>query len=361
MGASTRAMNMITAFWNAHVQGLDRSVRAFQERPMATATKVAASITLPSVMLWWANHDDPRWKEIPRWQKDLFWIVMTKDHVYRIPKPGEMGVLFGSLPERTLEAYFAENPKAFNDFSETLTKGLIPEYLPTFATPIIEQFANRSTFTGAPIIPASMEGLLPEYQYTEYTTQSGRMLGKLVAAIPGGKRSAFASPAVLENYISAWSGNLGRYALQLADKALTMSGAVPDPVKPASALADIPFVKAFVIRYPSSTAQSIQDFYDRNAQSRQVIDTIRHLAKGGDFQVMQREIKLGESQNQLISLDEVQRALSTQKKYIWDVYKNKQLTPDEKRQQIDYVYYGMIETAKAGNKILDQLEKAVER
>jgi hypothetical protein len=32
---------------------------------------------------------------------------------------------------------------------------------------------------------------------------------------------------------------------------------------PASAtLADIPFIKAFVVRHPSASAQSIQDLYD---------------------------------------------------------------------------------------------------
>jgi hypothetical protein len=69
-----------------------------------------AYITLPSVLLWWANHDDPRWKEIPDWERDLFWIVLTKEHIYRIPKPFELGVLFGSCPSACSTSSWMTSP-----------------------------------------------------------------------------------------------------------------------------------------------------------------------------------------------------------------------------------------------------------
>lgn len=359
IGAQTRAINAITAFWNVGVQGLDRTVRGFKDNPVGMTTKVTASITLPSVLLWWANKDDPRWQEIPRWQKDLFWIVMTKDHIYRIPKPFEVGVIFGSLPERTLEAYFSENPKAFKEFEKTLLEGVTPNYLPTFATPVIEHFANRSTFTGSSIVPAHLEGILPEYQYTEYTTETGKMLGKFVAAVPGQRNNPFASPAILENYIRSWSGNLGMYALKLADQALEKTGVIPDPVKPASTLADLPVVKAFVIRYPSSSAQSIQDFYDRYTEQKTIADTIRHLARSGDFENMTKELTLQENQINLVKLDGIREALTAQGKFIRLVHKNPEMAPDEKRQIIDGIYFSMIEMAKNGNMLIDELDKAL--
>lgn len=360
IGAKTRAMNMITAFWNAHVQGLDRTARAFKENPIGTSAKVAASITMPSVLLWFANHDDPRWKEIPRWQKDLFWIVMTKDHIYRIPKPFELGLIFGSLPERALEAYFTENSKAFDDFADSMKQAFTPSYIPTFAVPVIEHFANRSLFTGGPIIPSRLEGILPEYQYSDYTTESGKLIGKVIATLPGqkdmpGEKGGFASPAVIENYIRAWSGNMGMYALKLADKALIASGAVPDPVKPTDTLADLPFVKAFVIRHPSAGSQSIQDFYDSYFKNKTHFDTIRQLARGGDFENMDKELKLSLEQGSMLKLDGIKDALGAQSRFARMIYKNKEMTPDEKRQAIDSVYFQMIEIAKTGNQIMDEL------
>lgn len=358
IGAQTRAMNSITAFWNAQVQGLDKAARTLKERPLETGAKITASITIPSVLLWYANKDDPRWDEIPRWQKDLFWIVMTKDTIYRIPKPTELGVLFGSIPERALEAFSKDNPRAFNDLSDTLLQGFSPGYVPTFAQPILEQWANKSTFTGHTIVPHYLEKVLPEYQYTDYTSESAKLLGKFAATVPGLKQSQASSPQVIENYMRSWSGNMGRYALSIADTLLTKSGAVPDPVKPASTLADMPVIRAFVVRYPSASAQSIQDFHDRYAEKAKVFDTIHYLAKSGDFQNAMKEMTLQENQDKLFKLQGVQEALGTQQRFISFVYKNKDMTPNDKRQLIDGIYFFMIKEAQMGNQVMDEVEKS---
>ena|GEM_PF-1693636 len=355
VGAQTRALNMIVAFWNAHVQGLDKTARAFVDRPVQTAFKLGVSVTLPSVLLWYANNEDPRWAEIPRWQKDLFWIVMTKDHIYRIPKPMELGIIFGSLPERALEAYKGHNPKAFQNLGDSLMQAFAPAYIPTFAIPIVEQFANRSTFTGNPIIPSSLEGIMPEYQYTDYTTESGKLLGKFSATMPGLKDSTMSSPAVIENYVRAWSGQLGQYALKLADQALISTGTIPDPVKPAASLADIPVIKAFVVRYPSASAQSITDFYDAYDKTNTRLNTIKYLAKSGEIQSALDLMKMAQSENDLFRLQGIKEALSTQTKYIRLVAKNPQMTPTEKRQLIDGVYLMMINAAHQGNQIMDSM------
>jgi hypothetical protein len=359
MGARMSALNSITAFLNANVQGVDRAARAIKEDPAGIAAKGAAFITVPSVLLWWANKDDKRWRELPPWQKDLFWIVLTDKHIYRIPKPQELGVVFGSMPERVLEKFFTDNPNALKDFDKTMTGMVLPNMIPDAIAPAIEQYFNKSLFTGHTLVPHQMEKILPEYQYTEYTTESAKMLGSFVAAIPGGKASEFASPVILENYARAWSGTLGMYALQMADKALTMSGAVPDPVKPASTLADIPAVKAFVIRYPSSSAESIQEFQDTYAKHKQVIDTIRYLARSGDFKHMERELQLNQNQDKLIALDGLHQALGNQNRFVQLISKNPEMKPEEKRQMIDGIYTMMIEQAKLGNQLSRELEKTL--
>lgn len=364
MGAKIKALNAITAFQNVAIQGLDRTVRAFKDDPQGLSIKAIASITVPSVLLWYANKDDPRYREIPRWEKDLFWIVMTDDHIYRIPKPQELGVIFGTLPERVLEKFFTDNPKAMSDFTGTLSALLTPSAIPNIASPVIEQYFNRSLFTGHNIVPAQFEKILPAYHYNEYTTETGKALGKMIGAIPGvgdiGKDNVtLKSPMVLENYIRAWSGNLGMYALKVADAGLTKAGVFPDPVKPTSTLADIPFIKAFVVRYPAATAQSIQDFHDRFKKSETVIQTIHHLASIGDAENMQKEFTLQENQDKLVNLGGIRDGLNHQTKLISLIYRNPQIAPDEKRQLIDGLYYGMIQEAKMGNELFTEIEKAV--
>ena len=357
IGAKTRSMNMITAFWNANLEGLDRTARGIRERPMETMTRIGASITLPSIMLWWANHDDPRWKEIPNWQRDLFWIVMTKEHIYRIPKPFELGVIFGSSVERILDAFFDAKPEAFKDFSSSVGNMFGVNMIPTVATPILGQITNYNLFTDRPVIPSSMERLLPEYQYMPYTTETTKALGHLIGTVPSMHGSSFASPLVIENYVRQWSGGLGMYALQIADAALRKTGVLPDPIRPASTLSDIPFVKGFVIRYPSASAQSIQDFYDRYTKASKVRSSIKYLAQQGDVEAAIRESRLDPTL--LVRMEGIHEGLSNAHRVLMLIDKNQSFNSDEKRQLMDNVYTQMIQMANAGNRAALEVEKAL--
>lgn len=362
MGAKTRAISMLSAFLNPAIQGIDRSIRGFHENPVGTSAKMLAAITLPSILLYLSQKDDPRYKEIPQWQKDMSWIVLTDDHIYRIPKPHEAGVMFGSLPERMMAAFEKDNPKAFKDFEHTILNSFLPNPIPTVASPIVEQFANRSMFTGAPLIPRDMEKLLPEYQYTDYTTEAAKALGQIFGAMPGvhsrairdeetflgGVARAVTTPALIENYVRSWTGGLGVYALQLADKALRETGVLPDPVKPLATLLDLPVVKAFVIRYPSASAQSIQDFYDNYYAARRVYDTLEAKAKEGDVDAYTK-IQAANDGDQWNTFGKMRETITQQAQLIRLIYKNPSMTPEDKRQLIDTIYMQMIFMAQKGN------------
>lgn len=370
IGAKMRAYNMITAFGNAQIQGTDRILRAFKEAPVATSLRVAGGVTAPSVLLWWANHDDPRWREIPAWQKDIFWIVLTDDTIYRIPKPFETGVIFGSGPERALDAYFADNPDAFEGFSKSMVEMLTPSIVPTIAAPIAEQWSNRSLFTGDQVIPSHLEDQLPEYQYTQYTTETAKSIGRIIGAFPGmrematdphspgqGMAQALTTPILLENYLRNWTGGLGTYALQIADVGLRKSGVLPDPTKPTSTLADIPFVRAFVVRYPSASVASVQRFFDRNEQNQKIMATLKTQAQQGDIDAFERVQSV---YGQRVVLDQAASAIGDLSKLVRYIYQNPEMSADDKRQLIDSAYFQMIEIARQSNKMLDEIGKAVE-
>src|SRR5690606_9254151 len=112
----------------------------------------------------------------------------------------------------------------------------------------------------------------------------GKMLGKLVMSVPflgdlGPKKTPLSSPMVLENYIRSWSGSMGMYALQLADKGLIAAGVTDaPPERPTATLADIPFVKAFIVRYPNGGTKSIQAFQEKFEENKMVLDTIKALS-----------------------------------------------------------------------------------
>ncbi len=385
-GARVRSVNSIIAFTNAQIQGVDRVARAMKEDPVSVTAKIAATVTMPSVMLWWANHNDPRWKEIPDWQRDTNWIVMTDDWrkpkdgeavpelegmsredgtynfgvMYRIPKPHETGVLFGSATERFLDYVQDQDPAAIEAFTKDIVSTFSLPVIPQFALPIVEQFANKSVFTGNPLVPPAAENLLPEYQYSPYTTELSKALGGMLGYVPFAKSgdTPIASPAVTENYIRQWSGGLGMYMLQLADKGLRSAGVLDDPAKPEPTLADIPFIKAFAVRYPSSGTKSIQAFYETYDKHKKIINSIKALAKDGDFEAS--NALAAANPQALATLDGVQTSLSNMQTFVKMVYKNPDISPQEKRQLIDTTYYQMISTAKMGNDTMKQLAASME-
>jgi len=369
MGANMRAYNMITAFSNIVIQDTDRVARAFINNPIGTTVKIGGAITLPSLLLWYANHEDPRYKEITEWEKDMFWVVMTENHIFRLPKPWGMGIIFGSLPERMMQSYYDKNPDAFKNFFKSIKEVSIPSFIPTAAAPVVDQFANRSTFTNRTLIPADVEKQLPEYQYTPYTTELSKALGKIVGSFPGmrdasisqegmvgGAARAVTSPILIENYIRAWSGGLGNYALQAADALLRKAGVLPDPPKPTSTLSDIPVIKSFVVRYPTATTQSLQDFQDQYESNKRYYDTWMAKAKEGDVEATQRIEGFG-GPRIFVQLDGIKQTLTEHSHLIRDIYKDPKMPPDEKRQLIDTLYYSMIEIGKSGKEMMREIFK----
>jgi hypothetical protein len=361
IGAKTSALNQIVAFMNVGIQGLDKTARAVKADPAGVAMRTAIYVTAPSVLLWWANKDEQWYKDAPQWQKDLFWMFEAGGTIYRVPKPQELGLIFGSLPERVLDNYFTDNPDALKDFDDTIIDLIKPSVIPDAITPPIEHYFNKSFFTGNPIVSRANEGLLPEDQYTEYTSETAKALGKVIGSMPNMKENAFASPQILENYIKGWTGTLGGYALQLADQALIKSGAVPDPVKPEDTLADIPFVKAFVVRYPSAGAQPIKDLYELQRSNAKYINSMKLRAKEQNIPGV--EDILANNQDKLLNLDKAADAVTAQAKAARMIFKNKDMSPTEKRQLIDNLYFGMIETARESVKsireVQDQIKKEV--
>jgi len=372
MGAKMAALNSITAFQNVSIQGFDRTIRAIKDNPTAVGSKVAAYVVAPSVFLWYANHEDERYREIPRWEKDVYWHIITDDWqpgtpdelssfpkhlisedgsmvnkgtIYRIKKPQELGMV-GSVIERTLEGYFTDNPSAYKDFEETVLNMVTPSMIPDAVVPPLEHMTNKNFFTGRPLIPGYLEKELPFAQYTEYTSETAKALGKIVSYIPKTKEGEGLSPIEVENYIRGWTGTLGMYAVQVSDAALIKSGIAKDPVKPAWTVADIPAVKTFVTRYPSASAQSLQDFYSIYDRNEKVLNTFKRFIKAGDEEAAESiQLRYGYAFGELGGIKE---ALANQSAVIRNVQKNPDMSPEEKRQIIESTYFQMIEIAKMG-------------
>ncbi len=280
-------------------------------------------------------------------------------------------MIFGSGPERALDALVGKNPEAFDGFSKSVMQVLTPNFIPTAVQPVIEQWANRSSFTDRTLIPDYLEKQLPEYQYTPYTTELSKKLGQIISAFPGVRDQAtqpgapagpaaraLTTPILIENYVRSWTGGLGIYAMNAADLGLRKAGVLPDPITPTPTIADIPFIKAFAVRYPSATTQSIQHFYDDYAQNKRFFDTWMEKAKEGDVEAMGRIQEAGGTRI-FAQLDSIKETLSEHSKLIRDIYKNPNMPADEKRQLIDSLYYNMIQIGRGGRDMMREINQGM--
>jgi hypothetical protein len=341
-GAKARSLNKLSAFFNAKIQGNDKLIRTFIETPAKATLKATLYITLPSVILWLLNQDEEGWDEIPQWQKDIFWLVKVDDTWYRIPKPFELGVLFGSIPERFLEYLKDNDPAGLQEVTRSFITGLVPNPIPTGVVPILENTTNYSFFLDRPIVSPSLENLPNQDQYTNTTSETAKLIGAAINY----------SPAKVDNLLYGYFAGLGRHTVNTADAILKGTGIVNSVPEPEKTKADIPVLKAFVVRDPAgSSSNSVNDFYENRTEATKYYNKYKDLLEAGDrdgareYLAEHPEIKLYKPYNQIASQISDLRKLSNQ------VYDSETMSPEEKRKKIDELNQLITDTAYRANNI----------
>ena len=375
MGTSMQGYNMISAFFNARVQGLVKIAEAMKDpnRRNTVLMRATGYITLPSVFLWFMNKDSETYKALPQWQKDLFWIIISnegtsKEIVWRIPKPFEIGWLFGTFPERILDWIYKEDEEYINqsagEFSYEMIKSLGP--IPDVIKPFWEDSANKNFFFDRAIIPYQMEKILPEYQFTEYTSETAKLIAKAFAGLRehfGMKEligPSLDSPVKVDNYIKAWTGGLGNHVLQILDLAFEKAGIAKPIVKPWSDtwqrnLSDMPIIKALVVRHPSASASYVQKFWQLYKPIKEKHDTFEYLM--GQNKV-EEAMKVWDSIDpELLYLIDMAGPIRELGDVIHLMLKLDEIKPNEKRQLIDGFYFDMIAIANRALVVQKEMKK----
>lgn len=296
LGSVTREVNHGIAFFGAFMRGWAQLGRELKQRPHVVIPRLAAEVTVPSLALYYLQRDDPVYRDLPAWKRDLFWVYVQRgdDHgegwdgygsgkverIWMFPKPFELGVLFGTLPERAAEWADGRNPEPGRAVAEALRRSVTPPHWPAVVQPLVENFANRSAFRDRPIVPRSREALTPPEQVTPYTGETARLLG----------RALNYAPAKIENLVRGYTGGAGMYVLKGADALVRqgreLTGAPPlkpptttDPT--ADPLAELPGLRRFVSRMPAEDAESVSRLYRQYEQAEAHRRTWRRMLSEG--------------------------------------------------------------------------------
>ena len=357
MGAYMKGVNAVSAFYNARVQGYVKIYDGLTQRPGRAIAAITAGIIIPSMYFWYANRDNEIYQRQPQWVKDNYWVVVIGDTPYRIPKPFDLGVVFGTGTEQFLDYWVGNDANAKNDltrftseFVGTQLRNLNP--LPTILVPPVEQATNYSIFRDRPLVPDYMDReLLGPYQFNPYTTETSKLLSRTLAAIIGDHNAP--SPIVIDNYIRGWTGGLGNYFMMGLDKALIETGIIDDPIRPTDSLTKIPGLRAFNLRDPSMQSEFITDFYDEYNKYKKYKPTIEKLKKEGNFKEAAKLAKRKKLVDENIAvLERYKTIIDQHNEYVRKAFNMKDADPDQKQQIIDDMVFMMIKMAKEALKIL---------
>lgn len=314
-GTNTKKANQVIAFFNATIQGADKMARAFKEDPRGMTVKTMLYITLPSIMLWYMNKDDERYQELPQWEKDTFWIIPGKENMYKIPKPFEAGVLFGTAFERMLQ--YMDDEKngrkgvGFKGFGERVFDSFAPSFMPTAMIPIVEATTNYSLFRQRNIIPQSQENLPARLQYGANTSEVAKFVGDKINV----------SPYIVDNTIRGYGGGLAGLGLSGID---AVSGAKENNA--SKKWYEAPGLRGFTAA-PYQSSNSVQRVYDDYKEQEKLHNEFKLTGQRPEGYDAKEFAKLKNASDSLKNLNKASKA----------IINNERMSGEQKREQLDKI------------------------
>jgi hypothetical protein len=312
-GIKGQQWNQAIPFMNATIQGTDKLVRLFAENPLRTSAFVGAYIVAPTILLWLKNRDEKWYKELDRETKYTNWCI-SED--LRIPKPQEAGLLFGGSIEAGLDMAFAKDPKAMGAWAERALAGMIPSIIPTAFLPIVEWMTTYSLYQGKPSVGKRYQNLPDELQFTPYTSEASKAVGKTLGL----------SPIKIDNLVRGYTGTMG----------ILMWQAMLDWKK--DGMPEKKLGEHFVLRDFNVTemnrSKDLNDFYDMLQEANE--QHAGYGVKGKPSQVVKDIRKVGQ-------------AMSKLNKEILDITVHPKMDSERKRKLIDIRNQKRRELAKRAN------------
>ena len=314
-GSHTKTANRVVAFFNATIQGADKMARAFKEDPRGMTVKTMLYITLPSVLLWYMNKDDERYQELPQWEKDTFWIIPGKENLYKIPKPFEAGILFGTAFERMLQ-YMDDkkngrNSIGFKGFGDRVYDSFAPGFIPTAMIPAVEAMTNHSFFRQRNIIPQSQENLPARLQYGANTSEVAKFVGDKINV----------SPYIVDNTIRGYGGGLAGLGLSGIDAA---TGAKENNA--SKKWYEAPGLRGFTAA-PYQSSNSVQRVYDDYKEQEKLHNEFKLTGQRPDGYDAKEFAKLKNASDSLKGLNKASKA----------IINNERMSGEQKREQLDKI------------------------
>lgn len=323
-GKKGQIVNKYVPFFNATIQGTDKFIRTFKDNPMRAILNTVIWIVLPSLGLWAINHDDDWYKELDENTKYTNWAIPLPGGTHLlIPKPQEVGILFGSGIEAVLNQMTGTDPHGMKEWARQYAEAMTPSLYPAVVRPLIEWMTNYSFWTGRNLVPASLQKAPSEMQFTSYTSELAKSLGDTWLA-----KSIKLSPIAIDNWISGWFGSAGRFIANMLNGPISYVRGNSRPPEPAKYWYEMPVIGSFV---------------RQNGQNSEYVNRMYKIQKdmNDDYERSdagkQRKGKKSSSNKpkELKQVDTAVSSVSKLNKEIKAIRNDPKKDPDRKRQEID--------------------------
>ena len=276
---SVRFLTQVVPFLNARLQGLYKLGKAAQEDPKRMAV-VLGAVSVASLGLLAAFGDDDDWKRRTDSDRNNFWWFKIGGQAFRIPKPFELGAI-GTLAERGFEFMFDKEMTGKRLRSQVLAllaDNLAMNPVPQLVKPIIDIYANKNSFSGAPIESAGMEKLAPEYRFNDRTSMAARGISTALNSVTGAVGVDAPSPVKVDYMLQGYFGWLGAFIVGSADTVLR-----PATSQPVQARADLWKLATgnMVSDLRDAPSRYVSQMYEQSKELEQAYTTHRMLVKSG--------------------------------------------------------------------------------
>lgn len=252
-GKYGRKLNRIIPFFNAVMQGGDKTVRTFRDQPVRSLVATSA-MALASIALWSLYHDDDWYKELDDETKFSAWHIPFvdsdgKQKYISIPLPQEYGLLTCGSVVAALEQMNGQNPKAMNSWARQFLWQMSPSFIPTIFRPVLECVANYDFYFQSPVESQKYQKLASEARYNNNTPELAKMAANTEIA-----KAIGLSPIKIMHLVRGYFGTAGSFLASVPN------GMLAENKTPAKYWNEMPYIGDF-IKSGFEHSKSVTEWY----------------------------------------------------------------------------------------------------
>lgn len=334
--ASLHWLSMMTPFFNAQIQGLDSVYRSlkgdntFEEKMNARNALLKRGALMAGATMMYAMmmEDDEAYKNATPAERYGNWFVRVPgtDATIRVPIPFELGLIFKSMPEAFVNTAFGDTKAS--EAIKALGKQLYmstPGGYPTALKGPLEVAFNYDTYSDRPIETDREKAMDPDQRYRAGTTELAKLLGK----------TGILSPVQIDHLVRSYLSSVGILGISMANMALRPITSREGVEKPEMVLEEVPVIGSLF--QPRTGRGMVNAAFEDMHRIERAANTYKTLAASDPQAAQEYANEFARDISMASFAGRFRQQMGEFAKYKRMIAANPDLTPAEKRQQIETI------------------------